>query len=42
MLTLQFPRANGTCDGVSRRDFIKIGALTYFGLTLPDLTCEDY
>jgi len=29
--------AHRTCDGVTRRDLIKIGALTYFGLTLPDV-----
>jgi hypothetical protein len=26
-----------TCDGVSRRQFIKIGGLTFFGLTMPQL-----
>ncbi len=25
------------CDGASRRDFLKVGALTAFGLTLPDV-----
>src|SRR5262245_29611013 len=37
MMTIRLPRVNGTCDEVSRRDFIRIGALTYFGLTLPQL-----
>jgi uncharacterized protein (DUF1501 family) len=30
-------RASKNCEGVSRRDLIKVGALTYFGLSLPEL-----
>src|SRR5687768_2660061 len=30
-------RANGNCEGVSRRDFVRAGALGAFGLTLPGL-----
>src|SRR5579872_3924032 len=26
-----------TCDGVSRREFVKIGGLTFLGLSLPDV-----
>jgi hypothetical protein len=38
MLTLFGPRLpGGTCDGVSRRDFLRIGALGAGGLTLADL-----
>ena len=38
MLTLFGPRIPGrTCDGVSRRDFLRIGALGAGGLTLADL-----
>jgi hypothetical protein len=38
MLTLFSPRIRGeTCDGVSRRDFLRIGALSVGGLTLADL-----
>src|SRR6201997_4585309 len=38
MLTLFGPRLAGrTCDGVSRRDFLRIGALGFGGLTLADL-----
>ena len=36
MLTLR-GTSRRLCDGVSRRRFIQIGALSYFGLTLPDL-----
>jgi hypothetical protein len=38
MLTVFGPRNPGrTCDGVSRRDFLRIGALSVGGLTLADL-----
>src|SRR5213078_1945252 len=38
MLTLFGPSDRGsTCDGVSRRDFLRIGALGVGGLTLADL-----
>lgn len=30
-------RSHGNCDGVSRRDFLRVGALSALGLTLPDL-----
>src|SRR5687768_8095543 len=31
------PRPSARCDGVSRRDFLRVGGLTAFGLTLPHL-----
>ncbi len=37
MLTLRLPRADRTCDGSSRRDFLKVGVLGMGGLLLPDL-----
>src|SRR5262245_22263434 len=38
MLMLFGPRLLGrSCDGVSRRDFLRIGALGFGGLTLADL-----
>ncbi len=38
MLTLFGPRIPGrTCNGVSRRDFLRIGALGLGGLTFADL-----
>jgi uncharacterized protein (DUF1501 family) len=37
MLTVCDPRPNRTCAGVSRRDFLRIGALGLGGLTLPGL-----
>src|SRR6516165_11233536 len=37
MLTLFGPRRGATCDGATRRDFLKVGALGLGGLTLPDL-----
>jgi hypothetical protein len=37
MLTIRGPRQRGFCDGVTRRDFLRIGALGLGGLTLPDL-----
>src|SRR5262249_12432014 len=38
MLTLLGPRVSGRmCDGLSRRDFLRIGALGLGGLTLADL-----
>src|SRR5262249_14362401 len=36
MLHVQVPRRDRTCDGSSRRDFLKIGALGIGGLPLPD------
>jgi hypothetical protein len=37
MLTLQGAARGGYCDGVSRRDFLRIGGLALGGLTLPRL-----
>src|SRR5436309_1454489 len=37
MLKLGFSSTSRQCDGVSRRDFLKVGALSVLGLTLPDL-----
>ena len=39
MLTIYDPRDTAAthCDGVSRRNFIKVGALGAAGLTLPQL-----
>jgi hypothetical protein len=37
MLTIRGPRHDGYCDGVSRRDFLKIGGLVLGGLALPEL-----
>ncbi len=37
MLHLPVPRSGATCDGASRRDFLKAGALALGGLSLADL-----
>jgi hypothetical protein len=37
MLTIRGPRQGAFCDGVSRRDFLKIGGLVLGGLSLPNL-----
>ncbi len=37
MLTLHSNQNRGFCDGVSRRNFLKIGALGLGGLAMPDL-----
>ena len=37
MLTLLSSRAGTACDGSTRRDFLKVGALGLGGLTLPGL-----
>jgi hypothetical protein len=37
MWTIWGPRQRAFCDGVSRRDFLRVGALGLSGLTLPDL-----
>src|SRR5438093_12174101 len=37
MLQINRPRRHPDCDGKSRRDFLKIGALGATGLVLPDL-----
>ena len=33
MLTIQFDRRNGNCEGSSRRDFLKVGGLGAMGLS---------
>ncbi len=37
MLTLQASHESRFCDGIARRDFLKIGGLAMGGLSLPDL-----
>ena len=38
MLTIQNGKSNGRfCDGVSRRDFLRIGGLALGGLSLPQI-----
>src|SRR5436190_12424895 len=37
MFHLSGPRRGTTCDGATRRDFLKAGVLGAGGLTLPDL-----
>ncbi len=37
MFSVFRPRQRGNCDGSSRRDFLKVGALGLTGLALPDL-----
>ena len=37
MLKIRFGSKSGYCDGVSRRSFLKLGAMTIGGLTLADL-----
>jgi hypothetical protein len=37
MFTIWGPRTGRTCDGSSRRDFLKVGALGTAGLSLPNL-----
>jgi hypothetical protein len=37
MFTLRMSRTGTTCDGASRRDFLKVGVLGLGGLALPDL-----
>ena len=37
MLQIQVGRSRPYCDGVSRRSFLKLGAMTLGGLTLADL-----
>jgi hypothetical protein len=37
MFHVPISRTGATCDGTSRRDFLKVGALGLGGLTLPDL-----
>ena len=41
MLTLHGPAYRNPCDGFSRRDFLKVGALTYGGLSLPQILAAD-
>jgi hypothetical protein len=37
MLTIAGPRQGGYCDGISRRDFLRIGGLALGGMVLPEL-----
>ena len=37
MLTIPGAKSSFTCDGASRRDFLRIGALAMGGLSLPEL-----
>jgi hypothetical protein len=37
MLSILGPRQRGNCEGTTRRDFLKVGALGLGGLALPDL-----
>jgi hypothetical protein len=37
MLTIMHPRAFQTCDGMSRRSFLRVGTLSLGGLTLADV-----
>ena len=37
MLTFRLPQTYRLCDGVNRRDFLRIGGLAMGGLTLPQL-----
>src|SRR3954453_20677149 len=41
MLTIRGADRNGFCDGVSRRDFLKIGGLALGGLALTDLLAVE-
>ena len=43
MLTILSPQSNssGFCDGVSRRNFLKIGALGLGGIALPQLLAAE-
>src|SRR3954471_8222601 len=41
MLTIRGANRNGFCDGVSRRDFLKIGGLALGGLALTDLLAVE-
>jgi hypothetical protein len=37
MLSLYGPQRQALCDGISRRDFLRIGSLAMGGLSLPQL-----
>ncbi|HEU5118477.1 MAG TPA: DUF1501 domain-containing protein, partial [Isosphaeraceae bacterium] len=37
MLTIRGARQTGFCDGVTRRDFLKVGGLALGGLSLPQI-----
>src|SRR5262245_11330578 len=41
MLRLDAPRAVRFCDGLSRRDFVHVGALSALGLTLPGFLAQQ-
>ena len=37
MLTIPGPRQRGFCDGVTRRDFLRVGGLALGGMALPQI-----
>jgi hypothetical protein len=41
MFDILFGRRSPRCDGVSRRDFLRVGALGALGLTLADALCSE-
>ncbi len=41
MLTLGGPARGGFCDGISRRDFLRVGGLAMGGLSLPQLLAAE-
>ena len=41
MLTIQGKARNGYCDGVTRRDFLKIGGLAMGGMSLPQILAAE-
>src|SRR5579864_416788 len=41
MLTLQGPSAGELCDGLTRRDFLKIGGLALGGMSLPQILAAE-
>ena len=43
MLTIhgRAPRQGGFCDGMARRDFLKIGGMVMGGLSLPQLLAAE-
>ena len=41
MLTIRGPAGGRLCDGVTRRDFLRIGGLAMGGLSLPQLLRAD-
>ncbi|MGE0758903.1 MAG: hypothetical protein AB7O38_17910, partial [Pirellulaceae bacterium] len=41
MLTIRGAQAAGFCDGVSRRNFLRVGGLAFGGLSLPQLLAAE-